>query len=131
MEKLNLNDRFEVRLVSEITDLDKKTLTLLYQPLIGHVSLALYLTLIELAKTNKENDILFLSKQLDVTLNDLLIAFSRLEALGLIRRFIEKEKLFNVYYLDVYAPKDPSGFLMTLSLYPYLKSTLEMITLRN
>ncbi len=121
MEKLNLNDRYEVRLVSEITDLDKKTLTLLYQPLIGHVSLALYLTLVELGKTSKENDILFLSKQLDVTLNDLLIAFSRLEALGLIRRFVEKEKLFNVYYLDVYAPKDPNGFFNDIIFVSLLK----------
>ena len=112
MSKLNLSDFYKINKVSEVTDLDKKTLTLLYEPFIGHVSLSLYLTLLELSpiSKNKEHTLEFLVNQLDVTLQDLELAFYRLDATGLIRRYKEKINNKTIYTLNLYAPLEPSKF---------------------
>ena len=55
MQKLNGNDIYEARVVSLINDIDIKTLTLLYQPFIGHLSVALFLTLKETSLLNQAN----------------------------------------------------------------------------
>jgi replication initiation and membrane attachment protein len=112
MSKLNLSDFYKINKVSEVTDLDKKTLTLLYEPFIGHVSLSLYLTLLELSPLgeNKEHQLSFLAKQVDITINDLDLAFKRLDATGLIRRYVQKDDEYNHYRIDLYAPLDPHNF---------------------
>jgi replication initiation and membrane attachment protein len=112
MQKLNGNDIYEARVVSLINDIDIKTLTLLYQPFIGHLSVALFLTLKETSLLNqaKPRKVEFLTKQLDASLLDLAIAFSRLEAVGLVKTRQIKEKRYNYYFYELYAPFEPKAF---------------------
>lgn len=112
MDQVSIKDFYEIRLASIITSEDIRVLTTLYQPIIGHVSLALYLSFFMQHK-NKANQLLnheHLFKIMDININSFNIAKKRLEACGLIRTFKNNGKDFSVYTYELYAPLSPYEF---------------------
>ena len=90
-----------------ITDKDKKLITMLYQPIIGYASVALYNTLLddldkqELASEDLTHHHLMSIMQL--RLEDIIIAREKLEAIGLLKTYVKKDNVNQFIYL-LYSP---------------------------
>ena len=86
---------------------DKKLITLLYQPIIGHVAVSLYLTLIDdLNKSLIMSDDLthhHLMATMQLKLEDIVIAREKLEACGLLKTYFKQGNVNNYVYL-LYSP---------------------------
>ena len=97
-----------------IKTIDRKIITMLYQPIIGHIATSLYFTLIDdLDKHEINSDILthhHLMSTMQLRLEDVTIARRKLEAVGLIKTLI-KEGNVNDYIYLIYSPLSPSDFL--------------------
>ena len=93
---------------------DKKEITMLYQPVIGHTAVSLYLTLIDdLKKSEIMSEELthhHLESTMQLKLNDIVIAREKLEAIGLIKTFVKEGNVNNYVYL-LYSPLSPNEFL--------------------
>ncbi|MGI6714269.1 MAG: DnaD domain protein [Bacilli bacterium] len=122
MQQLREDDFLEIRLAGVITDYDFKVLTSFYQPLLGAIGLALYLTLVHLHPFAEAEplDHRLVLQRMDISRNDFLIARQRLEALGLLRTYFKKDGEIRFYYYEIYAPKDAYHFLDD----PILRGTL-------
>ena len=96
-----------------ITDKDKKIVTMLYQPIIGHVAVSLYYTLIdELDKQEvmgREETHHHLMASMQLKLEDILIAREKLEAIGLIKTYMKKDNINQYVYL-LYSPISVNDF---------------------
>ena len=92
---------------------DKKLITLLYQPIIGHVAVSLYLTLIDdLNKSLIMSDDLthhHLMATMQLKLEDIVIAREKLEACGLLKTYFKQGNVNNYVYL-IYSPLSASEF---------------------
>ncbi|HMM00711.1 MAG TPA: DnaD domain protein [Bacilli bacterium] len=112
MTAVKEKDFAEIRSASLISDNDTTVLLALYQPLVGHVSIALFLTLFNAWKLERDQvfsigDFLSLT---DMNLNAFNLARQRLEGVGLLRTYYEQEKDFSFYTFELYAPKSPYDF---------------------
>jgi len=96
-----------------ISEADRKLLTMLYQPIIGHAAISLYLTLIDdLLKRDIMSDELthhHLMSTLQLKLGDIVIAREKLEAIGLIKTYFKKGNVNNYVYL-IYSPLPANEF---------------------
>lgn len=123
-EKILPADTFTVINKSILTNYDKKILIMLYQPIIGSISISLYLSLwsyldkmdfmsIEYDHHNLIND-------MGISLEDIVSSREKLEALGLVRTYIKKDKINNLIY-ELYSPLNPNDFfknpILSVSLY--------------
>lgn len=110
---LNEHDYYETRLASLVSDLDREILINLYQPLIGHQAMALYLSLY-LEKVKSLETSLFshahLFNKLQMSGGQLLDARKLLEGVGLVRSFFKEENDIKFYIYVLYAPKSPKDF---------------------
>ena len=92
----------------------KDVLVSLYQPIIGVLAINLYLTLTnDLGEDKIESDYLphqHLLGLMGVTLDQIIEARIKLEAVGLIKTFFREDKINNYIYV-LYAPLTPSEFL--------------------
>ena len=106
MNDVQAKDFYEIRLASTITNNDVLVLVSLYQPIIGHVSLSLFLTFWTFHQTNEvepsSHEQLF--ARMDINLSAFNLARQRLEAVGLIRTYMNKRRDFNYYTYVLYAP---------------------------
>ena len=97
-----------------IKEEDKKEITMLYQPIIGHTAVSLYLTLIDdLKKSSFMSEELthhHLESTMQLKLSDIVIAREKLEAIGLIKTFIKEGNVNNYVYV-IYSPLSPNEFL--------------------
>ncbi len=97
-----------------IKEEDKKEITMLYQPIIGHTAVSLYLTLLDdLKKSEIMSDELthhHLVSTMQLKLNDVIIAREKLEAVGLIKTFVKEGNVNNYVYV-IYSPLSPHDFL--------------------
>jgi replication initiation and membrane attachment protein len=97
-----------------IKEEDKKEITMLYQPIIGHTAVSLYLTLIDdLKKSEIMSDELthhHLVSTMQLKLQDIIIAREKLEAVGLLKTYVKEENVNNYVYV-IYSPLAPSDFL--------------------
>lgn len=104
-------DTVQIMKFAALTDLDKRTLISLYQPLLGREAVNLYLTL---------SEYLYRESEAEIRLSDLLIqtgtgikqyyeARIRLEAYGLLKVFQHKSES-NLFGLAVLAPMAPDDF---------------------
>lgn len=97
-----------------INESDRKTITMLYQPIIGHAAVSLYLTLIDdLLKRDIMSDELthhHLMATLQLKLGDIVIAREKLEAIGLIKTYLRKDNVNNYVYV-IYSPLSVHEFL--------------------
>ncbi len=92
---------------------DRKKITMLYQPIIGHNAVSLYFTLIDDLEKRE-----FMSSELthhhlvstmQLKLNDIIIAREKLEAVGLLKTYVKEENVNNYVYL-LYSPLSVSDF---------------------
>ena len=121
---LSPNDVFYAKRKSLIADYDKETIFNLYQPLIGALASALYLTLIYEAKNQKLTSICTheqLLIRMQVTTQEFLKARAMLEAVGLLKTYLEGiNDDVKTYTYEVYAPKTPKSFFDDTLLYGML-----------
>lgn len=92
---------------------DRKKITMLYQPIIGHNAVSLYFTLIDdLEKREFMSDELthhHLVSTMQLKLNDIIIAREKLEAVGLLKTYVKEENVNNYIYV-LYSPLSVSDF---------------------
>lgn len=97
-----------------IKDLDRKLITMLYQPIIGYTATSLYFTLVDdLDKRELMSEDLthhHLMSTMQLKLDDIVIARKKLEAVGLLRTYFKKDHVNNYVYL-LYSPMSASEFL--------------------
>lgn len=99
---------------NELSDIDKKTLIDLYQPLVGPISSGLYLLLWNEAQKNtmisqraSHSQLLAL---LDCGVNDFYEARIKLEALSLLRTYKKSDQLGEYLIYELYKPMLPTDF---------------------
>jgi len=97
-----------------IKDLDRKLITMLYQPIIGYSATSLYFTLVDdLDKRELMSDDLthhHLMSTMQLKLDDIVIARKKLEAVGLLKTYFRKDHVNNYVYL-LYSPMSANEFL--------------------
>lgn len=95
-------------------DVDRKIVTMLYQPIIGHTATTLYFTLFDdLLRHDVMSEELthhHLMATMQLKLEDILIAREKLEAVGLLKTYLKKDHVNNFVYL-LYAPLSVNEFL--------------------
>ena len=96
-----------------ITDKEKKIISMLYQPIIGHTATALYYTLLDdLDKCElSSRDLLHhhLMTTMQLSLDNLITARKKLEAVGLLKTYIKQDNINHFVYL-IYSPLSVSDF---------------------
>lgn len=118
-------DRYIVRTNDQLHDLDQKVLTLLYQPLIGALSYSLYMTLwSELERDqfiSEEKAHRQLMVMMDVPLHQIFEERKKLEAIGLLKTFKQKDEETTLYLYELQCPLSSSAFFQddVLSVYLY------------
>jgi len=106
-------DTYTVMSKSIVTNLDRKIITLLYQPIIGYTAVSLYFTLLDdLDKTVVTETFTHhhLMTMMQLKLDTIVKAREKLEAIGLLKTYIKKDNVNNYAYL-VYAPLQAQEFL--------------------
>ena len=97
-----------------INEEDKKEITMLYQPIIGHTAVSLYLTLLDDLKRSSIMSEEFTHHHLEsimqLKLTDIIIAREKLEAIGLIKTYVKEDTVNNYVYL-LYSPLPANDFL--------------------
>ena len=98
---------------SIIDETDRKTLTMLYQPVIGPLPIMLYFSLwSDLDKSeiiSKEYTHHHLATNMHLTVDEILESRRKLEAIGLLKSFYKEENTNNYIY-QLYSPKKPYDF---------------------
>lgn len=107
-------DSYTVMNKNVITEIDKKILIDLYQPIIGNKAVSLYYTLLnDLSKNEIITSVLthhHLQTVMQISLEDIENARTRLEAVGLLKTCLKKDNINNYIYI-LYAPLSASEFL--------------------
>ena len=92
---------------------DRKKITMLYQPIIGHTAVSLYLTLIDDLEKREFMSVELthhhLVSTMQLKLTDIIIAREKLEAVGLLKTYVKEENVNNYVYV-LYSPLAPSDF---------------------
>lgn len=113
-EELSPNDLFVAISAYTLSDLERKSLSLLYRPMMNtHAySLITYLwEVTDLPKVGTDLKIhVNLLKMLGIDCSKIIEARKELEALGLIRTFCKKEKSRNIFIYKLYKPLLPYAF---------------------
>lgn len=99
---------------SIITEVDKKILVDLYQPIIGNSAVSLYLTLLNDLEKNSfvtgELTHHHLLSVMQISLEDIVKSREKLEGIGLVKTYVKKGSVNNYVYA-LYAPVSASEFL--------------------
>ena len=107
-------DTYTVINQTVLTEIDKKILIGLYEPIIGPIAVSLYLTLwndldkFELMSTDYTHH--HLLTILKSGLKDILQARKALEAVGLIKSYVKKNESVNEYLYELYSPLSANEF---------------------
>ena len=107
-------DTYTVVNKTVIKDLDRKLITMLYQPIIGYSATSLYFPLVDdLDKRELMSEDLthhHLMSTMQLKLDDIVIARKKLEAVGLLKTYYKKDHVNHYVYL-LYSPMSASDFL--------------------
>ena len=107
-------DTYTVVNKTVIKDLDRKLITMLYQPIIGYTATSLYFTLVDdLDKRELMSEDLthhHLMSTMQLKLDDIVVARQKLEAVGLLKTYYKKDHVNNYVYL-LYSPMSANDFL--------------------
>lgn len=111
---LNREDYFEIHLNSMLSNYDRDTISLLYQPIIGSNAAMLYFTLWSLQKLQKTVDIFSVQNHLlsmsGFNLDQIQEGRNKLEGVGLIQTFFKQEDNKQLFIFELFAPKTPADF---------------------
>lgn len=92
---------------------DKKIISLLYQPIIGHTAVSLYYTLIDdldkLQVMSEDYSHHHLMAYMQLRLDEVVIAREKLEAVGLLKTYVKQGDV-NHYVYMIYSPISSSDF---------------------
>jgi len=107
------NDFFDIRVKSLIADYDRDTVANLYQPIIGYVAHALYMSLIGETSFHRKNNVmthddLFIKMGIDA--KRFVDARKMLEAVGLLKSYLDTSDSGRLFIYELYAPKTPKAF---------------------
>lgn len=106
-------DTYTVVNKTVLNESDRKLISMLYQPIIGHTAVSLYLTLIDdLDKLEVMSDDLthhHLMATMQLKLEDIVIAREKLEATGLLKCYLKKGNINHYVYL-IYSPMTAHDF---------------------
>lgn len=120
-------DRFSVRVETPLGEREHKSLTLLYQPLIGATAVSLYISLFNKvekdAYVSTESTHHELMVMLNTNLRDIYQARRILEGIGLLRTFERKEETSTLFIYQLQLPLSPAAFFQddVLSVFLYNK----------
>ena len=107
-------DSYYVVNKSIISDIDKKIIIDLYQPIIGHNAVCLYYTFLnDLEKSNIISTTYnhhHLLSIMQLSLSDIKVAREKLEAVGLLKTYVKKSNINNYVYV-IYSPLSSVDFL--------------------
>lgn len=107
-------DTYTVVNKTVIKDLDRKLITMLYQPIVGYTATSLYFTLVDdLDKRELMSDDLthhHLMSTMQLKLDDIVVARKKLEGVGLLRSYFKKDHVNSYVYL-LYSPMSAADFL--------------------
>ena len=115
MKRINVlpADTYTVVNKTVITERDKRILSLLYQPIIGHTATALYFTLIDdLDKSEFLSDDLthhHIMTTMQLSLENVIVAREKLEAVGLLKTYMKQDNINHFVYL-IYSPLSAIDF---------------------
>lgn len=110
---LSQKDFLDVKMMSLIAEYDKETLANLYQPVIGFTAFALYLTLLSEANNQKVSSFsshATLFSRMKIKTGDFVDARKSLEAVGLLKTYLEKAGETKFYHYQLFSPKTPRKF---------------------
>ena len=112
MRLIKSNDFYSVKVRGYVTLLHLEVLDILYQPIMGFAATALYRYLFTMRDFRKGDPLSFtlIHDHFGFSYDQISIAFSKLEGLGLMRSFYVEYNEFSEYVLELYAPKDPAAF---------------------
>lgn len=134
---LKNKDFLNCQFASLIADYDRNTISRLYQPIIGFTSAMLYFTLWSEAESQKITPLIShesLLIRMKISSGEFIEARQKLEAIGLLKTYIEKNDDFNIYTYMLYAPKTPEKFFNDNLLFGLLKENVgkdEALKLKN
>ena len=98
---------------SVITSKDEKIVSMLYQPIIGHVAVSLYYTLISDlgvdSFTSDEKTHHYIMSRMQLRLEDIVEAREKLEAVGLLKTYFKKDNINQYVYL-LFSPLEANEF---------------------
>lgn len=113
MVVLSQKDFLDVKMMSLIAGYDKETLANLYQPVIGFTAFALYLTLLSEANNQKVSSFSSHStifSRMKIQVGEFVDARKSLEAVGLLKTYLEKAGETKFYHYQLFSPKTPKKF---------------------
>lgn len=124
MERVIPSDKFIVINKTVLNDNDRKTLFMLYQPLVGQTSISLYFSLWSyLDKSeiiSQDWTHIHLINNMQVKLEEVIEAREKLEGIGLLKTYVKKN-VTNEYVYELYSPLSANEFLnnpvLNISLY--------------
>ncbi|MBU9721162.1 MULTISPECIES: replication initiation and membrane attachment family protein [Bacillaceae] len=133
------SDRFIAYMQNQLHETDRDILTLLYQPLVGATAYSLYMTLFSLIGRNEGKRCEKTHKTLMVYtgqhLDEIFLERKKLEAIGLLKVFREKQDGEFIYYYELQTPLSPNDFfqddMLSVFLYNRIGSKDQYIQLRN
>ncbi|MCK0471358.1 replication initiation and membrane attachment family protein [Halalkalibacter sp. APA_J-10(15)] len=127
-KKLVPVDRYSVRIEQYITEEDKQTITLLYQPLIGAIANSLYVTLLSHLEKEQYWSKEYTHRQLMIVLGTSLEIIyeerKKLEAVGLLKTHKATDDNGGTYIYDIQPPMTPKHFFENDVLSVYLFNRL-------
>ncbi|MGB6178281.1 replication initiation and membrane attachment family protein [Carnobacterium sp.] len=113
-KNMSPKDGFLVRQNAQLSDVDRKILTFLYQPLIGSNAYSLYMTLwTEVGEeTYWSNGILHseLLTLLNIGIPELYQARIKLEAIGLLKSYLKSSQSDKIYIYELLSPQSSATF---------------------
>lgn len=113
MDYVLLSDKYQIKLASLVSNVDKDVIVELYQPLIGANATILYLTLLKQERnacaqeTYLTNNLL---TSMQISCDQFYSARKFLEGVGLLRSYLKNEDGERSLIYVLYAPKNPKDF---------------------
>lgn len=120
-------DRYTVACNGILHEYDRKIITLLYQPLIGPVSMSLYMTLWAQVEENRlwsqSNSHHSLMSFMDLHLKSIHEARLKLEGIGLLKTFVQENEGSRSFVYELQPPLPPEQFFLDgmLNIFLYQK----------
>ncbi len=126
---VNPKDRYVVLYKDKLSEMDHKVIQYLYQPLIGGLSISLYLTFLNEVTTgmmySKQTTHRWLMDVLGMPLDDIYQCRRRLEGIGLLKTYKKAAAEGNVFIYEIMPPLTPDAFFHDDLLPIYLQQKLD------